>query len=219
MDENTIIDLKKQHYDNYQKSLYDLIDNNTNRFIDEDLMSLVKQPPLDSMDVLKTKIIDIGKKYKVLVQLEVLEKFLREYRESFLESFEKIRKNRRDSLNKIVNNSNNEVVKFNKKDFLSIDREIKNLVKEKFKESFDIYIIQNISMLFQNFDDSTMGMKISTELTNYFKKNYFKQLFEKFELKLMVKDTILINASKEQSERYIFTLKNSRLFQDFEEEN
>ena len=219
MDGNTIIDLKKQHYDNYQKSLYDLIDNNTNRFIDEDLMSLVKQPPLDSMDVLKTKIIDIGKKYKVLVQLEVLEKFLREYRESFLESFEKIRKNRRDSLNKIVNNSNNEVVKFNKKDFLSIDREIKNLVKEKFKESFDIYIIQNISMLFQNFDDSTMGMKISTELTNYFKKNYFKQLFEKFELKLMVKDTILINASKEQSERYIFTLKNSRLFQDFEEEN
>ena len=216
MDEKTINDLKKQHYDNYQKSLFDLILNNTNRFIDEDLVSLIKQPPLDSMDLLKMKIIEIGKKYKVIVPLDILEKTLKDYRESFQDTFESIRKIRKDSLSKIIQNNKSEIVKFNKKDFLSIDREIKNILKEKIKDSYDCYFIQNISLFFPN---STSNLKILNDMNNYFKKSYLKQILEKFELKLMVKDTILMNASKEQNERYLFTLKNSRLFQDFDDSN
>jgi hypothetical protein len=32
------------------------------------------------------------------------------------------------------------------------------------------------------------------------------------DIKILVKDTTLINGVKEQSERYIFTLENSRLY-------
>lgn len=216
MDEKTINDLKKQHYVNYQKSLFDLIENNTNRFIDEDLMSLIKQPPLDSMDILKMKIIEIGKKYKIIVPLDILEKTLNDYRESFQDTFESIRKIRKEFLSKIIKNNKSEIVKFNKKDFLSIDREIKNILKEKIKDSYNSYLIQNISLFFP---DSTSNEKISNDLNHYFKKSYLKQFLEKFELKLMVKDTILMNASKEQNDRYFFTLKNSRLFQEFEDSN
>ena len=138
MDEKTINDLKKQHYDNYQKSLFDLIENNTNRFIDEDLMSLIKQPPLDSMDILKMKIIETGKKNKVIVPLDILEKSLEEYRLSFQDSFEEIRKIRKDSLYKIVKKNEDDVVKYIKKDFLSINREIKRILTNKIKDSFDI---------------------------------------------------------------------------------
>ena len=41
-----------------------------------------------------------------------------------------------------------------------------------------------------------------------------KQLLENIDIKILVKDTTLINSSKEQAERYLFTINNSRLFDD-----
>ena len=38
--------------------------------------------------------------------------------------------------------------------------------------------------------------------------------FENIDIKILVKDTTLINGVKEQSERYLFTLENSRLFNE-----
>ena len=39
------------------------------------------------------------------------------------------------------------------------------------------------------------------------------QLLENIDFKILVKDTILINSFKEQSDRYLFTLENSRIFE------
>ena len=45
----------------------------------------------------------------------------------------------------------------------------------------------------------------------YFRITYQKQFMENINLKILVKDTTLINGVKEQGERYIFTKMNSRI--------
>ena len=45
-------------------------------------------------------------------------------------------------------------------------------------------------------------------------KKYPKQILENIELKILVKDTTLINGIKEQGERYLFTNNNSYIFKE-----
>ena len=52
-------------------------------------------------------------------------------------------------------------------------------------------------------------------MSKFLNSNYKKNLLENLDMKLMVKDTTLINTIKEQSERYLFTLNNSHLLNDF----
>ena len=42
--------IKLQHIESYKKAIIETIKNNTNSLIDDDIMSLIKKPPLDSMD-------------------------------------------------------------------------------------------------------------------------------------------------------------------------
>ena len=43
---------------------------------------------------------------------------------------------------------------------------------------------------------------------------YKNELLENVDIKILVKDTTLINSTKEQAERYLFTINNSRLLND-----
>ncbi len=205
--------LKKQHYNNYRNSVKDIVLNNTTILVDEDMMSLFKKPPLDSMDVLKVKIIEISKRYKLLVNTEMLEKKLDCYRKSFSSLCENIKKNRIQHFYHIIDQSSTELIKINKKDFIPINKEIKKSIKNVIQESFEKNILEGISSLFKEDISEELSDKIIVDCRNHFKK-YFKQLLENIDIKLMVKDTILINACKEQNDRYLFTLNNSRLLND-----
>ena len=48
--------LKKQHIMNYKNTALQKILNNNNSLFDEDIMSLLKKPPLESMDLIKSKL-------------------------------------------------------------------------------------------------------------------------------------------------------------------
>ena len=63
----TIEELKKNHIKNYKNALIENVKNNTNVLVDEDIMSLLKKPPLDSMDVIKSKFLDLAKKNKIIL--------------------------------------------------------------------------------------------------------------------------------------------------------
>ena len=39
-------------------------------------------------------------------------------------------------------------------------------------------------------------------------------MIENVDIKILIKDTTLMNLVKEQTERYLFTISNSRLFKD-----
>ena len=48
---------KNKHIENYKMAISEIIKNNTNMLFDEDVMSLIKKPPLDSMDLIKSKML------------------------------------------------------------------------------------------------------------------------------------------------------------------
>ena len=76
MMEDTLKKFKEQHFNNYKLAILETIKNNTNVLIDEDMMSLIKKPPLDSMDVIKTKFLDLAKKNKIVLNTEKLDKMM-----------------------------------------------------------------------------------------------------------------------------------------------
>lgn len=212
MEEETIKELKKQHYNNYKNNILDIIDNNTNSFVNEDIKSLISRPPLDSMDVLKNKFLDLSKKNKIILDTEELSKLLDNYRSNIIKVTDKIKKERITTLSKKVNsNKDFKVIEFYKKDFNPINKELKKELKNSMSDSFEKVFTKGISKVFSKDTDESIKNKISDEISKFISKKYQKQIMDNFDIKILVKDTILINAVKESTERYLFTLDNSKL--------
>lgn len=214
MEELTVEELKKQHFDSYKATLLNIIENNTNILVNEDIKSLIKKPPLDSMDVLKNKFLDLSKKNKIVLDITELSKLLDDYRNSLSKVIEEIKKERISVLNKKVNSfkyKENEVLEFYKKDFISLDKDLKKILKDNINNSYE-KISKNIDKIFDKKIDDSIKTKIIDDIEKFINKNYQKQIMDSFDIKVLVKDTILINSINEQNERYIFVLNNSRLF-------
>lgn len=217
MKNKTKEEMKIHHIDSYKNTIIEMIKNNTNSLVDDDIMSLIRKPPLDSMDLIQSKFLSMAKKNKVILKTDELNKILNNYRSRVLEISNKIKKIRITDLSKKITSTrikDNEVIKINKKDFTQINKDIKKLIKEQASLSIEKEILKHIDSVFtKNIDPKTKD-KIIKEMTNYLKKNYLSQLLESIDIKILVKDTTLMNNAKEQSERYLFTLNNSRLLND-----
>ena len=218
MEEETIKKIRDQHIESYKNAILENIKNNTNVLVDEDIMSLIRKPPLDSMDLIKTKFLDFAKKSKIILDIGELDKILEAYRIDINKCLIQIKDIRLICLSDKVNNTkienNNDIIKINKKDFANINKQIKSIVKNQLKESFDKSIKNNINNVFVSDTNEEVKEKIIVEITNYINGVYQKQLLDNIDFKILVKDTTLINGTKEQSEHYLFTIKNSRLLND-----
>ncbi len=214
--EDTLKKFKEQHLENYKSAILEIITNNTNVLVDEDIMSLVKKPPLDSMDVIKSKFLDVAKKNKVVLDAESLDKMMDKYRKSLSKCCDDIRKVRLDSLTTLVKNYKFEkefdVIKVRKKDLEVINKKIKKILKDNLSDSLNKDIINNVENTFKSIQDEAILKKIHVDFTKFVTGSYQRQFLENIDIKILVKDTTLINGVKEQSERYIFTLENSRLY-------
>lgn len=204
-----------QHIESYKCSILELINNNTNVLVNEDIKSLFKKPPLDSMDVINAKFLSIAKKNHVVLNTEKLLNMLDKYRKYLLNCCEEIKNLRLRFLSEKVNCyeycDDNRFIKLNKKDFLIINKNIRNIVKKQLIDGYKLYIIDNVYKLFdKNIEKNTIDKMIS-DISKFVKNNYQKQILENLDIKILVKDTILINSCKEQTERFVFTLNNSRL--------
>lgn len=219
MEKREIHELLKQHESNYRKAILDNIQNNTLVLVDQDIMSLLKKPPLDSMDLIRVKFLDLAKKNKIVLNTEQLSILLEEYRNYLMSCCEEIKNIRilelSNKVEKTVLKKDHDIIKINKKDFVSINKKIKNLLKDKLLEGYQVCILEKIDSIYIDSVDSTIKDKIIDDLSKYM-KSYQKQLLESFDIKIMVKDTTLMNGTKEQGERYLFTLNNSRLLNDFD---
>ena len=60
--QDNIEQLKIQHFNTYKSAIIETIKNNTHVLTNDDLMSLLKKPPLDSMDSIKSKFLSLAKK-------------------------------------------------------------------------------------------------------------------------------------------------------------
>lgn len=205
-------EIKQQHINNYKQGVLEIINNNTNILFDEDIKSLIKKPPLDSMDIIKNKIISITKGKKIVVNNTKMDSVLDEFRNSIIVSFSELKKIRIEKLYNIINKvnlDNDEYYKFIKKDFKDINNVIKKKIKELIQESGKQLLKDKD--LFDKVDDN-LYKEISDEFLKYIKSSYIKNIMENIDIKILVKDMTLINTVKEVSERYMFTLKNSRVF-------
>ena len=83
-------------------------------------------------------------------------------------------------------------------------KEIKNEIENDMQK-----LIDNIPNFFQI---KEIEDKLKKDVTKYFKITYPRNLMETIDMKIIVKNTTLINGINEQTERLIFTQKNSHLF-------
>ena len=208
--------LKKQHIKNYKNMALQMILNNNNSLFDEDIMSLIKKPPLDSMDLIKAKLISILKKEKIILNTEEYNKRIDNYRNDMNNICNKNKEYRLKYYNDIVNSftfdNNRETIKILKKDTNSLNKEIRRSFKDNITKSITKNFDKNFSDLFNNIENDKDIDDIYKKFFKYLNSTYIKQLLENIDIKILVKDTILINSFKEEGEKYLYTLNNSHLF-------
>lgn len=218
MSDEELEKIKTQHIDNYRKAILENIKNNTNVLVDEDIKSLLKTPPLDSMDLIKSKFLDLAKKNNVILNTDELKKILDGYRKYIMKCCNEIKTIRVTELSNKVESTefvkNSDVIKINKKDFNNINKQIKKIIKEQLALGLEKYILKKIDNVFTDDTDDLKKSKITNDISKWIKSTYKNQLLENVDIKILVKDTTLMNGAKEQAERYLFTLNNSRLLND-----
>lgn len=220
MEEDMLKEMRQQHVENYKKALLETIRNNTAALVDDDIMSLIETPPLASMDLIKNKFLELAKKSEIVLNADSLSNVLDLYRKNLLKCCDEIKTERIKCLSKIVNNFNffggEEIIIFYKKDFINLNKDIKKILKRQLSNSLEQKFLNNVNKVFDSGVDVAIKDKIITNITKYIRGPFQRQLLENFDIKVLVKDTILINGVKEQADRYLFTLNNSRLLNEFD---
>ena len=203
--------LKDEHFNTYKNAVIANIENNSTILVKEDLYSLINKPPLDSMDLLKNKIIDLAKKNKIVIDNNDLDKILDNYRKKVIKEFDNFIKTRTtfytDLVSSIKRENDSTTIKILKKDLSNYNKKMKKDIKKIIEDNTNSLILKKSINIFK-VDDSN----INSDLNKFINKTYIKQFLENVDIKILVKDATLINTIKEQTERYQFTLSNSHLF-------
>ena len=163
------------------------------------------------MDNIKNKILEISKKNNIVLDNDKLNNIIDKYREKIIKELDGLSEDRIKYFSKKINSfkrkDDSTTIKLLKKDFVLFNKmNIKDL-----KEIIDKNIDDIISKLKILFGDN-YNNKIEKTINKYLKKDYYKSLFENIDIKIMVKDATLMNIINEETDRYKFTLENSRLF-------
>lgn len=203
----------EQQFHNYQEAVLQIIENNTNSLVDDDIMQLVQKPPLDSMDILKSRLLMIAKRENIVVQTEEMEQILDKFRKQLGRDLLFIKKMRIDCLNQEVLSVQveKELIKIPKAKLVDINKKMNSQLKKILKEDISKNLVSNMDHIYvaDQLDEKRKN-KIFTELSKFFQSTYQKQFIESVNFKILVKDTTLINGVREQGERYLFTKNHSR---------
>ena len=116
MHNNSKKDIKDQHIVNYKNTIIEVIKNNTNSLVDDDIMSLIRKPPLDSMDLIQSKFLSMAKKNKIVLNSEELNEKIDKYRKDILKLSKELKEIRINELSDKVNAvklKDNEIIKIN----------------------------------------------------------------------------------------------------------
>lgn len=218
MNDTTVEEFRKKHLENYKNAVLEILRNNSTVLFEDDLMSLLKKPPLDSMDIIKCKFLDLAKKQKLVLNTEKLDQIIDDYRKDVILSIDQWKKLRIKELSKNVldfaPSKETDIIKFNKKDFVPINKKLRKLIKEQIVDSSTKKIVNNVKYVFTEETEEKKQEQMITEISKFLITTYPRQLLESVDFKVLVKDTTFMNGVREQSERYIFTKMNSYLLNE-----
>lgn len=204
-------DIYAQHKEILMTAGVELATNNTNSLIEDDIINGVIDVPLETMDTVKQRLLNIAKHNGLVLDSNKFNEILSDYKNSLKKEFRSVYKKRikiiEDSYSKmnddkpldLVKDLKKELVKFNKETKKQCKEIILNLVKEKLISNLDLIV-----------NESNASFK--KEVMKFLQNVYVKQILETIDMKILVKDTILLNSLKEQLERFVFTKENSHLF-------
>ncbi len=205
----------EQQLNNYKLAINEIIINNTNSLYEDDILYLIDKPPLDSMDVIKVKILSVAKKEEIVIDSNYMNNIIDNYRKNLSNDLKFIKRLRIKKLTTDIDSFNPqkdyEIIKITKKQLSEINKLINNKMKKLISDAIEQLLVSNISNIYSIDESSEKYVKIYKELSKYLKNVYKKQLIENINIKILVKDTILINSVREQGERYLFTKNNSRV--------
>ena len=210
---NTVVkeDILKQHKEILMTAGVELATNNTNSLIEDDIINGVIEVPLEAMDTVKQRVLNIAKHNNLILNSDKFNEVLTSYKGDLKKEFRNIFKRRIDIIKdnyskmdddkplELVKNLKKELVKFNKDAKKEEKQVLTSLVKEKLVSNLDLIV-----------KDSNPNFK--KDATKFLQTTYVKQILETVDMKILVKDTILLNSLKEQIERFVFTKENSHLF-------
>ena len=203
----------EQHKQIYMQAGKELITNNTIALITDDILPLFAMPPLETMDLMKQRFFSIAKTENLILNTENLNEQLLAYRTFLAEKMDIIKQQRNtiltQALEKCSYNQPDQIIKKLKKELVKLDKNIKKQIKQWLMEANKTYFLDAMSTLI---NDDKLTSSFTKEITKYLQTFYIKQVIEMIDMKLLVKDTTLLNAFKEQIERFIFTTENSHLF-------
>lgn len=215
---NDMEQIKKQHLNTYKNATKEIVINNTKALVENDIISLIKKPPLDSMDIIKTKLISLAKKEKIILSTEKLDTLIKNYRDFLEDKLLSLRKIREDYLIKkideFVPERETEIIKIQKKELDSINKTLKQDLKKILDLSQTEILFNNLDTIYEDGIDEEIKSRINKAFTKFMKSTYQKQLNESIAIKTMVKDRTLLSGISEQGERYLFTKSNSHLFDE-----
>ncbi len=210
-------ELEKQHLETYKSAILELIRNNTNILIEEDITSLLKRPPLDSMDFVRNKLVCFSKQCGIILDTDGLNSLLQDYRSKLVDSFSDLLIDRIEYFSKTVSEfvpkKDNDIIKIPKKEFLPLNRKVKKEAKERIKVA-NQFLLNGLPNIFCDDTEESIRKEVTIMMNKYLTNHYSKDLIENIELKIVIKDTTLINGILEQGERYLFTKNNSHLFDE-----
>ena len=179
---DTLENFKKQHLSNYKNAVIDLVKNNTDALIDNDIISLIKSPPLDSMDVIKSKLLSLAKKEKVILDSSKMNFILNNFRDLVITDFQELKKIRNNYLIKKIEEfepvRETEIIKIMKKDLDSINKEIKKTVKMSLNNNINNKLLIEIADIYDDQIDEKVKESIMKLFSKYMKTTYIKQLNE-----------------------------------------
>ena len=204
-------DILKQHKQILMTAGVELATNNTNSLIEDDIINGVIEVPLEAMDTVKQRVLNIAKHNNLILNSDKFNEVLIGYKDELKKQFRNIFKKRikliEDNYSKFDDDKPMDLVKNLKKELVKFNKEVKKEEKQVLTSLVKEKLVSNLDLIVK--DDNTTFKK---DATKFLQTTYVKQILETVDMKILVKDTILLNSLKEQIERFIFTMENSHLF-------
>lgn len=204
----------KQHFNNYRAAIIDTIEDNSKLFI-EDVLPLFQEPPLSSMDQLKSKILEEAKRKKMVLPYEQIDTIVQEFRTDMVKEVTSVGTFRKEQYKKWAEDikEDTSLTREEMQIFCGkVQNEVDNLFKERLKTSID-NDLSKIEKVVDNTSRQEESMEMCKDLTNFFSGRYSDNLMKSFHSKLVLKDQTLSSRLIEHDERYRFTKEHSHLLQ------
>ena len=204
-------DILKQHKEILMTAGVELATNNTNSLIEDDIINGVIEVPLEAMDTLKQRVLNIAKYNNLILNSDKFSEVLTNYKNDLKKELRNIFKRRidiiKENYSKMDDDKPLELVKNLKKDLVKFSKDAKKEEKQVLTVLVKENLVSNLDLIVK---DSNSTFK--KDATKFLQTIYVKQILETIDMKILVKDTILLNSLKEQIERFVFTKENSHLF-------